>query len=96
MYSTPILHGAPPIRTLVHCYSNHGAHLGAHHVAMETASVYNRAKESRTDSEGEITTRLLFKHESSFFITVAADAGQTLRLTKQITPVLKLFNKPSK
>lgn len=43
-YSTPILHSSPPIRTFVHCYSNHGAHLGAHHVAMETASVYNELR----------------------------------------------------
>lgn len=41
--STPILCCSWPITALLHCGSNHGAHWGAHHVSMETASVYKRA-----------------------------------------------------
>lgn len=36
--------GSPPIWIAVHWCSNHGAHLGAQRVAMETASVDNRAE----------------------------------------------------
>lgn len=38
-----------PIRSPVHWCSNHGAHLGARHVAMETASVYKRSKCGRSE-----------------------------------------------
>lgn len=70
-HSTPIIRGSQPIRTFVHCYSNHGAYWGAHQVAMETASVYNSVKkmsESCIDSYWEMTTRGFYLFQTDWSV----------------------------
>lgn len=91
-HNTPVLRGSRPITTFVHCYSNHGAHWGAHHVAMETASVYNvwkKKRESRIDPYGEITCSVVI-------LSVIVDASQMLSYLQIMYSSLLLFNEPSK
>jgi len=77
--STPNLCGSQPIRTFVHCYSNHGAHWGAHRVAMETASVYNSVKEN----QGE-PYRLVWGNYQQGFSSILNNLSLLMRIRRSL------------